>query len=78
MYNEQELMGARSTKWRESDTVHYEMNMKICGEDLRSIDWQRKVKPRAGKEEVGMYRLSIRYLVSAGYLTIRYYPDPVK
>ena len=27
---------------------------------------------------VGMYRLSIRYLVSAGYLTIRYYPDPVK
>jgi len=27
---------------------------------------------------VGMYRISIRYPVSAGYLTIRYYPDPVK
>jgi len=27
---------------------------------------------------LGMYRLSIRYQVSAGYLTIRYYPDPVK
>ena len=27
---------------------------------------------------VGMYRLSIRYPVSAVYLTIRYYPDPVK
>src|SRR6218665_4046498 len=27
---------------------------------------------------LGMYRLSIRYPVSAGYLTIRYYPDPVK
>ena len=26
---------------------------------------------------VGMYRISIRYPVSAGYLTIRYYPDPV-
>src|SRR6218665_2068740 len=27
---------------------------------------------------LGMYRISIRYPVSAGYLTIRYYPDPVK
>src|SRR6218665_1885504 len=27
---------------------------------------------------LGMYRLSIRYPVSAGYLTIRYYADPVK
>src|SRR6218665_3237081 len=27
---------------------------------------------------LGMYRVSIRYPVSAGYLTIRYYPDPVK
>src|SRR6218665_3591148 len=27
---------------------------------------------------LGMYRLSIRYPVSAGYLTIWYYPDPVK
>jgi len=27
---------------------------------------------------VGMYRLTIRYSVSAEYLTIRYYSDPVK
>src|SRR6218665_4135327 len=28
--------------------------------------------------KLGMYRISIRYPVSAGYLTIRYYPDTVK
>src|SRR6218665_2913581 len=28
--------------------------------------------------KIGMYRLSIWYPVSAGYLTIRYYSDPVK
>ena len=28
--------------------------------------------------QLGMYRLTIRYSVSAEYLTIRYYPDPVK
>jgi len=28
--------------------------------------------------KLGMYRLTIRYSVSAEYLTIRYYLDPVK
>src|SRR6218665_712665 len=29
-------------------------------------------------KRLGMYRLSIRYPVSAGYLTIRHYSEPVK
>jgi len=32
----------------------------------------------ASELQIGMYRLTIRYSVSAEYLTTRYYPDPVK
>src|SRR6218665_378879 len=32
----------------------------------------------AGYYTLGMYRISVRYPVYAGYLTIRYYPDLVK
>ena len=40
-----------------------------------SIDWSCE---RFNVKRLGMYRISIRYPVSAGYLTIRYYADPVK
>ena len=49
-----------------------ELNLQVSNlSDLQRDEWFRYCK-------IGMYRISIRYPVSAGYLTIRYYPDLVK